>query len=793
MVTPADFPIAAAPFALGPLFRAIRDAVAKNTIASAYSKAACNVVEHYEERGFRHPSEEWKAILRLLKSKQCGECLSLGKPLSDADIIQLQAIYGRDRPELLDVISQMIGEIIPIARGTLPGPDKTLAGIFVSLNSIQAALATKRHAELRGDHRDIHGAIEAFGDRLSNERVVGIGGTGGVGKSLLAAHYARLHYPENALYVSLDSGTSRSRMVELGKGLNIEFAPEHTDGDMSRMLKMALEDYEGLLIIDNAEDEDDIRLLLPSPSGRCIIIITARDQALLKRVTGTSSVEVDEFSPEEAEDCFRVRTGQDLTEHEKSAIHDLCRLLGYLPIAVDLSAATIASKGIPVADWLAAYPDERKLLEELSGDWRPVDGIADEEARRRKMVGAVLRISLRDLSPLASRLLNSVACFDPATGGPESIVLTVAEVSSEEEALARVQLNNLHQRSVLRLPAAGVGGQRYTMHRLMREVVQEEFADETKASQTRYFDIYAAFPELLSRTVSEERSTVALALFWEELPNLDIVERLLVGEAPSTPEFRERRTRQRAEFAVHVAQFTMMAWPFGRLRVLLEKGLDDSRTGEWGWLQANTLQALGDLEMREARLGQARSRYEEALPIYRDIQARMGEANTVQASALIDSMEGKNDEAVEGFHQALEIHEEIMDGLGVRADLGYLGRHYLRNDRPVEALQAFEASLNALPRAGDPLGYGMSLRGQLEAFAKLENVVGILACLRLLADIGEGLEEPFANLLSAIKEQSADTDFTDLENALATDADSVRRAAVQQVIRGSSTEDSSES
>ena len=192
-------------------------------------------------------------------------------------------------------------------------------------------------------------------------------------------------------------------------------------------------------------------------------------------------------------------------------------------------------------------------------------------------------------------------------------------------------------------------------------------------------------------------------------------------------------------------------------------------------------------------MGQARSRYEEALPIYRDIQARMGEANTVQASALIDSMEGKNDEAVEGFHQALEIHEEIMDGLGVRADLGYLGRHYLRNDRPVEALQAFEASLNALPRAGDPLGYGMSLRGQLEAFAKLENVVGILACLRLLADIGEGLEEPFANLLSAIKEQSADTDFTDLENALATDADSVRRAAVQQVIRGSSTEDSSES
>ncbi|MCB9119602.1 MAG: hypothetical protein H6640_07725 [Caldilineaceae bacterium] len=43
------------------------------------------------------------------------------------------------------------------------------------------------------------------------------------------------------------------------------------------------------------------------------------------------------------------------------------------------------------------------------------------------------------------------------------------------------------------------------------------------------------------------------------------------------------------------------------------------------------LQALGDLALREADLGEARRRYEAALAIYPQIGARLGEANVQKA------------------------------------------------------------------------------------------------------------------------------------------------------------------
>ena len=197
--------------------------------------------------------------------------------------------------------------------------------------------------------------------------------------------------------------------------------------------------------------------------------------------------------------------------------------------------------------------------------------------------------------------------------------------------------------------------------------------------------------------------------------------------------------------------------------------------------EANTLWALGNLEMREDRLTQARSRYEEALPIYREIQARPGVANTVQAMAVLDSLDGRGDRAVEGFQDALRLHREIGNSLGVRAGWVYLGQHYMRNGQPAEAVLAFEESLSALPRQGDPPGYVTTLKAQHNAFARLSNVTGMLSCLRILADIGAGLEERYTRLLDAIKEQSPNADLASIKAALSADPDAVRRTAVAAV------------
>lgn len=198
--------------------------------------------------------------------------------------------------------------------------------------------------------------------------------------------------------------------------------------------------------------------------------------------------------------------------------------------------------------------------------------------------------------------------------------------------------------------------------------------------------------------------------------------------------------------------------------------------------EANTLEALGDLDRQEDRLSKARRNYGEALPIFREIRSRLGEANTLQGLALTDSAEGLNDAAVTGFQAAREMHEEIGSLLGARADSGYLGRHHMRNDAPREALQAFNVSIEILPFVGDPVGYRLSLTGLFDAFAQLNDVVGILACLRLLAVCGAESGERFENLMNAIKEQNPDTDYAALEEALDSDPEAVRRDAVRRAL-----------
>ena len=90
-----------------------------------------------------------------------------------------------------------------------------------------------------------------------------------------------------------------------------------------------------------------------------------------------------------------------------------------------------------------------------------------------------------------------------------------------------------------------------------------------------------------------------------------------------------------------------------------------------------------------------------------------------------------------------------------------------------------------LPLEGDPFGYNLSLEDQRNSFVALKDVVGLLACLRIQADIDEGLEQRYTGVLASVKEQSPGVDLSALEAALADDPDAVRREAVRRLLEGS--------
>jgi tetratricopeptide (TPR) repeat protein len=74
---------------------------------------------------------------------------------------------------------------------------------------------------------------------------------------------------------------------------------------------------------------------------------------------------------------------------------------------------------------------------------------------------------------------------------------------------------------------------------------------------------------------------------------------------------------------------------------------------------ANTLVALGDLDMSEDRLQDARGRYDQALPIYNDIQDDLGVASTLKSLADLDARENRFQNARERYEQALPIFGDL--------------------------------------------------------------------------------------------------------------------------------------
>jgi len=94
-------------------------------------------------------------------------------------------------------------------------------------------------------------------------------------------------------------------------------------------------------------------------------------------------------------------------------------------------------------------------------------------------------------------------------------------------------------------------------------------------------------------------------------------------------------------------------------RALLDGALTAVRQAGYARGKANTLQALGDLEVREAHYGAARARYEAALTLFQAIPARLGEANTLQALGALHQAEGDLEGGGASFAAAAALYAAI--------------------------------------------------------------------------------------------------------------------------------------
>ncbi len=301
-------------------------------------------------------------------------------------------------------------------------------------------------------------------------------GTGGVGKTQLAAAYARAKLVSGwRLIAWVNARDNESRLAGLtavaeATGLSVGGSRRGT-ADIGQAVRRWLE-ADGsrcLLVFDDAEDPGLLRPFVPAVgAARVLITVTRWSAAEL----GTS-VPVDVFNAEEALTLLEGRTGL----ADEAGASAVAAELGHLPLALDQAAVVIAGQHLGYAPYLAklrALPVEDYLVQGEDQKGQPYPpGVAEavllslEAACAADPVGVSTGVMelMAMLSPAAVRrdLLCAAGQEGTLLGGGRRVAASMVD-----EALER-----LNERSLL---GFSLGGQAISVHCLVARVVRGRLA-----------------------------------------------------------------------------------------------------------------------------------------------------------------------------------------------------------------------------------------------------------------------------------------------------------------------------
>ncbi|MGW0277907.1 NB-ARC domain-containing protein, partial [Streptomyces sp. NPDC003006] len=339
-----------------------------------------------------------------------------------------------------------------------PSPPEVTAPAAPVLRQLPAppALFTGRTRELNA----LSATLEGQGDRGGTVVISAIGGTGGIGKTYLALHWAHHHterFPDGQLYVDLrgfdPSGEPMASTVALRgflDALGVESAAVPGDAEAQVGLYRSLVVGKRILVVlDNARDTAQVVPLLPgSPS--CTVVVTSRHQ-LGGLVTAymAKPLTLDALSEAEARQLLARQLGEDRLAAEPQAATAILERCAGLPLALSIVAARAATQpGFPLAH----------LAEELAETSTRLDALdaGDLSADLR----AVFACSYRALEPAAARAFVLLGLAP----GPDISLRAAAGLMGHTVPRARVLLRTVEAAHLIRQHTPS----RYQLHDLVR-------------------------------------------------------------------------------------------------------------------------------------------------------------------------------------------------------------------------------------------------------------------------------------------------------------------------------------
>lgn len=522
--------------------------------------------------------------------------------------------------------------------------------------------------------------------------VVTVSGTAGVGKTALVVHWAHraaARFPDGRLYADLHGFDPRGTAADParvlrdfldGLGVPPSRIPDGTQAQVA-LYRSALSGRRMLIVLDNAADAGQVRPLLPSAPGCCVVVTSRLRLTGLAALDGARDLPLDLPTEEEAYTLLAARIGTARLAADPIAAREAIARCARLPLALALTAARAAAHPeFPLATITAG-------LDTLSGTPR-----------------TVFSWSYRALSPGAARMFRLFG----AIPSPDVGVSTMASVAGLPLARARVLLDELAEAHLLTEPQPG----RYTCHDLLRAYAAE-LSGET--------DRRTAAHRLLDHLLHTARdATAAIHGPWLSLelpaPLPGVRPEPITGEQAAARWFS-------TELAVllaageHAARhgFATYAWRLGstvacflelqgRLtdwaavqRIALEVVTDHTGQAHAEYGLGRALAALGDYE-------EARDHLCRAATGYAALGDRRGQARTDHQLGVVSSRLGRDHEAVTHTRRALARYRATGDRHGEASMLNNLGRSLARLGDHHRALVSCEQALVLTRELGDRCG-----------------------------------------------------------------------------------------
>lgn len=278
-------------------------------------------------------------------------------------------------------------------------------------------------------------------------------GPAGVGKTALAiklGHLLKDRFPDGVLWYKVEEDNLKDILLSIARVFGEDISAIRSLQVRATVVRSLLSGKNALLILDSAELNENIHILIPN-TDRCTIIITSQN-ASLKIPISHVDIPVQSFTDEETLSLFQTILQEKYHPYCKSIILQAGKQVGNLPLALHLLVQNLAQSNLPVSKLPTMLDQENRLFQNLYYE--------------DKNLHLAIEMSYKKLNSTTQSVLISASIFKGKDFSPQSIGYINGLSQSETlHAIHRLVSLSLMEQSTKH---------RYRLHPAIQEFAREK-------------------------------------------------------------------------------------------------------------------------------------------------------------------------------------------------------------------------------------------------------------------------------------------------------------------------------